>query len=61
MDTAESDEQGLGLITKGQNMLMPRASHGITLIKVWKCLIYVMGGRADGHCERYDVNLNEWK
>ncbi len=41
-------------------MLMPRA-YGITLLKVWKCLIYVMGGRVDGHCERYDTNLNEWK
>ncbi len=43
-------------------MLMQRATaQGNTMVKVWKCLIYVVGGRADGHCERYDVNLNEWK
>jgi len=24
-------------------------------------LIYVIGGRADSHCERYDANLNQWK
>jgi hypothetical protein len=43
-------------------MLKKRASaQGYTMVRVWQCLIYVIGGRADGHCERYDVNLNEWK
>lgn len=30
-------------------------------LKVWNHLIYVVGGRADSHCERYDANLNQWK
>ena len=33
---------------------------GCIFVKVWNCLIYAIGGRTDGHCERYDVNLNRW-
>ena len=31
------------------------------IVKVWKCLIYAIGGTWEGHCERYDSNLNQWK
>eukprot|EP00347_Sterkiella_histriomuscorum_P015345 403357370 len=29
-------------------------------VKVWGSLIYAIGGRANGMCDRFDVNLNKW-
>ena len=40
---------------------MKRFRYHPMLIKVWHCLIYAIGGRADGLCERFDVNLNQWE
>jgi hypothetical protein len=57
LDTKDTDEIGKGLITKGQDMLKPR-SHNAIMVKAWSSLIYVIGGLAEGHCERYDANLN---
>ncbi len=34
---------------------------GCQFVRVWNCMVYAIGGRADGHCERYDVNLDRWE
>jgi hypothetical protein len=59
-ETMESqDIEGFGLITKCQSMLKQRVQS--IFVKVWSNLLYAIGGAGEGQCERFDVNLNQWK
>jgi hypothetical protein len=58
LETLDCNESGNGLVTKKENMIKKRV--GCLFLRVWNCLIYAIGGTTDGHCERFDVNLNKW-
>ena len=58
MDTMDSD-----LIIKQKEMRRPR--HNPIFIKVQDyekgLMVYAIGGRADGFCERFELEKNKWE
>lgn len=48
-----------GIVTKKRSLLRDRTS--CHLVRVWKTLVYAIGGRPDGHSERYDVDSDKWE
>lgn len=47
-----------GLVVKKKSLIRGRVS--CHLVRVWKTLVYAIGGRPDGHSERYDVDADQW-
>ena len=50
--------EGDGTVVKAMSMLQGRVN--CHLVRAWKTLVYAIGGRSDGHLERYDVEDNKW-